>query len=86
MMKFLINRCVFIAACLILIGLTLSGCNVQVTEYPESLQIVVNDKNSVLLSWGPVDDAIGYRVYRRISGSPDFKFVTDTEATAICPW
>ena len=80
MMKFLINRCVFIAACLILIGLTLSGCSAQVTECPESLQVVVNDKNSVLLSWGPVDDAIGYRVYRRISGSPDFKFVTDTEA------
>ena len=80
MMKFLINRCVFIAACLILIGLTLSGCSAQVTECPESLQVVVNDKNSVLLSWGPVDNAIGYRVYRRISGSPDFKFVTDTEA------
>ena len=61
-------------------GLTLSGCSAQVAECPESLQVVVNDKNSVLLSWGPVDNAIGYRVYRRISGSPDFKFVTDTEA------
>ena len=81
MMKFPIKRCVFIAACLLLIGLTLSGCNAQVTECPESLQVVVNDKNSVLLSWGPVDDAIGYRVYRRISGSPDFKFVTDTQDT-----
>ena len=80
MMKFPIKRCVFIAACLLLIGLTLSGCSAQVTECPESLQVVVNDKNSVLLSWGPVDNAIGYRVYRRISGSPDFKFVTDTEA------
>ena len=79
MMKFLINRCVFIAACLILIGLTLSGCSAQVTECPESLQVVVNDKNSVLLSWGAVDEAIGYRVYRRLSGSPDFKFVSDTE-------
>ena len=78
-MKFLINRCVFIAACLILIGLTLSGCSAQVTECPESLQVVVNDKNSVLLSWGAVDEAIGYRVYRRLSGSPDFKFVSDTE-------
>ena len=80
MMKFPIKRCVFIAACLLLIGLTLSGCNAHVTECPESLHVVVNDKNSVLLSWDPVDDAIGYRVYRRISGSPDFKFVTDTEA------
>ena len=80
-MKFPINRRVFIAVCLFLIGLTLSGCSAQVTECPESLQVVVNDKNSVLLSWGPVDNAIGYRVYRRISGSPDFKFVTDTEAT-----
>ncbi|MBR5470678.1 MAG: polysaccharide deacetylase family protein [Oscillibacter sp.] len=50
------------------------------TECPESLQVVVNGKNSVLLSWEPVDDAISYRVYRRISGSADFKFVTDTEA------
>ena len=73
MMKFPIKRCVFIAACLLLIGLILSGCSAQVTECPESLQVVVNDKNSVLLSWGPVDNAIGYRVYRRISGSPDFK-------------
>ena len=80
MMKFPINRCVFIAACLLLIGLTLSGCSAQVTECPESLQVVVNGKNSVLLSWEPVDDAISYRVYRRISGSADFKFVTDTEA------
>ena len=79
MMKFPIKRCVFIAACLLLIGLTLSGCSVQATECPASLQVVVNDKNSVLLSWGAVDEAIGYRVYRRISGSPDFKFVSDTE-------
>lgn len=79
MMKFLINHCVFIATCLILIGLTLSGCSAQVTECPESLQVVVNDKNSVLLSWEAVDEAIGYRVYRRLSGSPDFKFVSDTE-------
>ena len=79
MMKFPINRCVLIAACLLLIGLTLSACSTQVTERPESLQVVVNDKNSVLLSWDPVDNAIGYRVYRRISGSPDFKFVTDTK-------
>jgi len=80
-MKFLIKRCVFIAACLLLIGLTLFGCNAQVTECPESLQIVVNDKNSVSLSWEAVDEAIGYRVYRRLSGSPDFKFVSDTEIT-----
>ena len=47
MMKFPIKRCVFIAACLLLIGLTLSGCSAQVTECPESLQVVVNDKNSI---------------------------------------
>ena len=81
MMKFPINRCVFIAACLLLIGLTLSGCSSQVTECPESFQVVANGKNSILLSWDPVHDAIGYRVYRRISGSPDFKFVADTQAT-----
>ena len=79
MMKFPIKRCVFIAACLLLIGLTLSGCSAQVTECPDSLQVVVNEENSVLLSWGAVDEAIGYRVYRRLSGSPDFKFVSDTE-------
>ena len=81
MMKFPINRCIFIAACFLVIGLTLSGCNAQVTECPESLQVVVNDKNSVLLSWNPVDGAIGYRIYRKVSGGPDFKFVTDTEET-----
>lgn len=78
-MKFPIKRCVFTAVCLLLIGLILSGCSAQVTECPDSLQVVVNDKNSVLLSWGAVDEAIGYRVYRRLSGSPDFKFVSDTE-------
>lgn len=79
MMKFPINRCALIAVGFLLIGLTLSGCNAQETERPESLQVVVNGKNSVELSWDPVDEAVSYRVYRRISGSPDFKFVTDTE-------
>ena len=59
----------------------MSSCNAQVTGCPESLQVVVNDEGSVLLSWQPVDGATGYRVYRRRSGNPDFKFVTDTEAT-----
>ena len=81
MMKFPINRGVFTAVCLLLIGLSLFGCRTQVTECPESLQVVVNDKNSIHLSWDPVHDAFGYRVYRRISGSADFKFVTDTKAT-----
>ena len=81
MMKFPINRCVFAAVCLLLIGLTLSGCNAQVTECPYSFQVVANDGSSLYLFWDPVDDAISYRVYRRISGSPDFKFVTDTQAT-----
>ena len=47
-MKFPIKRYGFIAACFLLIGLTLSGCNAQVTESPESLQVVVNDKNRAL--------------------------------------
>ena len=81
MMKFPINRCVIITACILLIALTFSGCSAQVTECPESLQVVANDGSSLSLSWDPVDDAIGYRVYRRISGSPDFKFVTDTKVT-----
>ena len=81
MMKFPIKRCSFTAACLLLLGLTLSGCNDQAAECPESLQVVVKDERGLSLSWDPVDDAIGYRVYRRISGSPDFKFVTDTHAT-----
>ena len=81
MMKFPINRCVLIAACFLFAGLMLSGCSTQVTQCPESLQVDVNAQNSVHLSWGPVEDAIGYRVYRRISYSPDFKFVTDTQAT-----
>ena len=79
MMKFPIKRCSFFTACLLLIGLSLSACSDQVTECPDSLQVVVNEENSVLLSWGAVDEAIGYRVYRRLSGSPDFKFVSDTE-------
>ena len=80
-MKFPIKHCVFISVCFLFIGLTLSGCNIQEMESPESLQVVANDKNSVLISWNPVDEATGYRVYRRISGSPDFKFVTDTADT-----
>ena len=80
MMKFPTKHYRFIAACFLLIGLTLSACSAQVTECPDFLQVVVNDENSALLSWGEVDGAIGYRVYRRLSGSPDFKFVADTES------
>lgn len=62
-------------------GVTLSGCKTQTMECPDSFQVVVKEKNGMLLSWDPVDEANGYRVYRRISGSPDFKFVTDTHTT-----
>ena len=81
MMKFPINRCVFAVSFLLLIGLILSGCSAQVMECPDSFQVVAKDENSLYLSWDSVDDAISYRVYRRISGSPDFRFVTDTQAT-----
>ena len=79
MMKFPINRRALITACLLSAGLTLSSCNTQVTESPESLQVVLNENNSIYLSWDEVDTATSYRIYRRVSGSPDFKFITDTE-------
>ena len=56
MMKFPINRCVFAVACLLLIGLALSGCSTQVMECPDSFQVVANDGSSLYLSWDPVDD------------------------------
>ena len=80
MMKFPINRRAFTAIFLLLTVLTLFGCTSRVTQCPNSLQVFVNDENSVLLSWEAVDEAVGYRVYRRLSGSTDFKFVTDTDA------
>ena len=82
MMKFPIKYRGFTTACLLLMGLILSACTAQETECPEILQVAANDEGSFFLSWEPVDDATGYRVYRRISGSPDFKFVTDTEAAS----
>lgn len=79
MMKFPINSRAFITACLLSAGLTLSACNTQVTESPKSLQVVLSENNSIYLSWDAVDEATAYRIYRKKSGSPDFKFVTDTE-------
>ena len=80
-MKFPINRCFFIAVAFLLIGLTVSGCSPQVMECPESLRVDATDGSSLCLSWDPVNEATGYRVYRRISGAVDFKFVTDTQVT-----
>lgn len=79
-MKFPIKHCIFIAVCLLLTGFILSGCDTQVTERPEFLQVVANDSSSALLSWAPVAEATCYRVYRRVSGDTDFKFVADTTA------
>ena len=78
-MKFPIKHCIFIAVCLLLTGFILSGCDTQVTERPAFLQVAANDDSSVHLSWASVADATGYRVYRRVSGDTDFKFVTDTK-------
>ena len=80
MMKFPINLRLLTAVVLLFAGLTLLSCTAQVTECPKSLKVVIND-GSHHLSWESVDDATDYRIYRRISGSSDFKFVTDTKAT-----
>lgn len=86
MMKFPINRCI-IAAFLLLLGLLLSACGTEITPSPSSLQVIANDESRFTLSWDEVADVGSYRVYRRVSGSADFKFVTDTQATNYtdCP-
>ena len=81
MMKFPIKQGIFAAVCVLLTGLLFSGCSAREMECPDSFRVVATEENSFSLSWEPVDDATGYRVYRRISGSPDFKFVTDTQET-----
>lgn len=82
MMKFPIKRCVLAVVCLLMTGLLFSGCSAGETEVPDSFHVVANEEGSLSLFWNPVEDAVSYRVYRRISGSSDFKFVTDTQATA----
>ncbi len=82
MMRFRIKRFVFAVICFAFLGLPLSGCGSSVTENPASLQVSANDGEGLCLSWDSVNDAIGYRVYRRKSGDPDFKFITDTEKTS----
>ena len=80
-MKFQIKHGAFVAACLLIIGLLLSGCNTEMTQCPASIRVVANEDNSFSLSWEPVENVSRYRIYRRLSGSPDFKFVADTQAT-----
>ena len=80
MMKFPTKRIFLIAFCLLVMLWTLSGCSEQVTERPASLQVAAGGEGSALLSWQSVEGATGYRVYRRPGGSPDFKFVADTDA------
>ena len=81
MMKFPIKSCI-IAVCVLIIVLSLSACSTQVTASPNDLQVTANSEGRLALSWDAVADTSGYRVYRRVSGSSDFKFVADTTETA----
>lgn len=63
-----------------LLALMLTGCAEEqpVAVPPTGLQAVVTAEGTIFLSWNPATDAGGYRVYRRESGDPDFKFISDT--------